>query len=283
MNVRLKRVIAVVIIIAIGAVSATVLAEHFSSPQTYAKTIETLDEKRNSVLAMTASAAAISTGLTIIPGDVATPLADKLADLSSTFMIVLCAIFLEKYMLAFAGIAAFRVLIPLACLLIAVFLYTRSERCLRIARKSVVLGLCIVILVPASTWVTGFIEETYSVSIEENIQETDKTAEILNSNAGKDESAVSKWLSSLKGGVSEIVRKAENALGNFIEAAALLLITSCVIPVLTLVLFIWIINAVLGLDLKLPGKKLGAISTAGSKLRGRANKSDKQESKYLED
>ena len=282
MNVGLKRAIAVVIIIAIGAVSATVLAEHFSSPQTYAKTIETLDEKRNSVLAMTASAAAISTGLTIIPGDVATPLADKLADLSSTFMIVMCAIFLEKYMLAFAGIAAFRVLIPLACLLIAVFLYTRSERCLRIARKSVVLGLCI-ILVPASTWVTGFIEETYSVSIEENIQETDKTAEILNSNAGKDESAVSKWLSSLKGGVSEIVRKAENALGNFIEAAALLIITSCVIPVLTLVLFIWIINAVLGLDLKLPGKKLGAISTAGSKLRGRANKSDKQESKYLED
>lgn len=266
MNVGLKRAIAVVIIIAIGAVSATVLAEHFSSPQTYAKTIETLDEKRNSVLAMTASAAAISTGLTIIPGDVATPLADKLADLSSTL-----------------GIAAFRVLIPLACLLIAVFLYTRSERCLRIARKSVVLGLCIVILVPASTWVTGFIEETYSVSIEENIQETDKTAEILNSNAGKDESAVSKWLSSLKGGVSEIVRKAENALGNFIDAAALLLITSCVIPVLTLVLFIWIINAVLGLDLKLPGKKLGAISTAGSKLRGRANKSDKQESKYLED
>ena len=50
MNVGLKRAIAVVIIIAIGVVSATVLAEHFSSPQTYAKTIETLDEKRNSVL-----------------------------------------------------------------------------------------------------------------------------------------------------------------------------------------------------------------------------------------
>lgn len=136
MNVGLKRAIAVVIIIAIGVVSATVLAEHFSSPQTYAKTIETLDEKRNSVLAMTASAAAISTGLTIIPGDVATPLADKLADLSSTFMIVLCAIFLEKYMLAFAGIAAFRVLIPLACLLIAVFCIRRASGCLRIARKS---------------------------------------------------------------------------------------------------------------------------------------------------
>ena len=283
MNVRLKRIIAVVVIIAIGVVSATALAEHFSSPQTYVKTIETLDEKRNSVLAMTASAAAISTGLTIIPGDVATPLADKLADLSSTFMIVLCAIFLEKYMLAFAGIAAFRVLIPLACLLIAVFLYTRSERCLRIARKAVVLGLCLVLLVPASTWVTGFIEETYSVSIEENIQETDKTAEILNSNAGKDESAVSKWLSSLKGGVSEIVRKAENALGNFIEAAALLLITSCVIPVLTLVLFIWIINVILGLDLKLPGKKLGAISTAGSRLRNRIYKGDSSDSRYLEE
>ena len=48
-------------------------------------------------------------------------------------------------------------------------------------------------------------------------------------------------------------------------------------------LSIWTINAVLGLDIKLPGKKLGAISAAGSKLRNRMYNSEDKESGYLED
>ncbi len=272
MNNIAKKVIAVAIIIIIGIVSASAMAEHFSSPETYVKTIESLDEKRNNVLAMTASAAAISTGLTMIPGDVATPIADKMADLSSTFMIVLCAVFLEKYMLSFAGIAAFRILVPLACLLFAVFIFTKKDLFMRIAVKSIALGLCLVILIPASTWITGFIEKTYSISIEENIQETNETADILNENASEDESAVSKWLNTLKDGASGIIKKAENSLGNFIEAIAVLLITSCVIPILTLALFIWIINVFLQLDIRLPQKKLKAITTAGSKFRHKMKK-----------
>lgn len=272
MNNVVKRIIAAAIVLIIGIVSASAMAEHFSSPETYVKTIESLDEKRNNVLAMTASAAAISTGLTMIPGDVATPIANKLADLSSTFMIVLCAVFLEKYMLCFAGIAAFRVLVPLACLLFIIFIFTKKDLFMRFATKSIALGLCLVILVPASAWVTGFIEDSYSISIEENIHETNETADILNENTSKDESAVSKWLSTLKDGVSGIIKKAENSLGNFIEAIAVLLITSCVIPILTLALFIWIINAFLHLDIRLPHKKLRKIATAGSRLRHKAYK-----------
>ena len=272
MNNVVKRIIAAAIVLIIGIVSASAMAEHFSSPETYVKTIESLDEKRNNVLAMTASAAAISTGLTMIPGDVATPIANKLADLSSTFMIVLCAVFLEKYMLCFAGIAAFRVLVPLACLLFIIFIFTKKDLFMRFATKSIALGLCLVILVPASAWVTGFIEDSYSISIEENIHETNETADILNENTSKDESAVSKWLSTLKDGVSGIIKKAENSLGNFIEAIAVLLITSCVIPILTLALFIWIINVFLQLDIRLPHKKLRKIATAGSRLRHKAYK-----------
>ncbi|MBS5334890.1 MAG: hypothetical protein KHY62_05180 [Firmicutes bacterium] len=83
-----------VILAAIALISATVAADYFSDAETYKDTIKVLDEKRDSVVAMSASSAAVSTGLTFIPGDVAEPIANELAALSSTLMIVLCAIFL---------------------------------------------------------------------------------------------------------------------------------------------------------------------------------------------
>ena len=40
-------------------------------------------------------------------------------DLSGYFVVVLCAIFLEKYLVTITGFAAFKVLIPIACVLIS--------------------------------------------------------------------------------------------------------------------------------------------------------------------
>ncbi len=55
-----------------------------------------LEEKQTTVLELSAASAAASAAITLIPGDVATPIADKLADLSSHFLLVLCAVFLEN-------------------------------------------------------------------------------------------------------------------------------------------------------------------------------------------
>ena len=41
---------------------------------------------------------------------------EQLADLSSHFLVVLCAIYLEKYLLTLTGFLAFKILIPVACL-----------------------------------------------------------------------------------------------------------------------------------------------------------------------
>ena len=271
-DINIKKVIAEVLLIALAIASFAFLADVFSNPETYDKTIESLDERRNDVLAMSASSTAISTGLTLIPGDVASPIADKLADLSFTLMIVLCAIFLEKYILTLAGVVSFKILIPIACVLLIAFIKTSKESFVKVGIKLAMLGLCLVLLVPASTWATNFIEEVYPSYIEENfdknIEEANKTADMLNENADKDENFMSKFFDSLSGGVTGVLDKIESILGNFIEATALLIITSCVIPILTLWMFVWVTNLLLGMNIKITASK--STLNTGSKIRRRA-------------
>ena len=47
----------------------------------------------------------------------------------------------------------------------------------------------------------------------------------------------------------ELVEKVENSLNHFIEAVAVMIITSCVIPMLVLLLFFWMVKIVLDVDL----------------------------------
>ena len=53
-------------------------------------------------------------------------------------------------------------------------------------------------------------------------------------------------ISGIKNGVSDISDKVESVLNNFIEALAVMLVTSCVIPVLVLVFFFWLAKSMLG-------------------------------------
>ena len=42
---------------------------------------------------------------------------------------------------------------------------------------------------------------------------------------------------------------AENVLNRFIEALAVMIVTSCVIPILVLFFFVWVTKLILGVDL----------------------------------
>ena len=76
--------------------SMTVLSKVASDPKNHQKTITELDEKKADVLKLTATSAAAPTAIAAILGDSTTPVANKLADLTSYFLIILTAIFLEN-------------------------------------------------------------------------------------------------------------------------------------------------------------------------------------------
>ena len=94
----------------VALVSFFVLGKHFSQPQAYGSVIASLDAKKDTVMNLVGASTGSSAAITVLPGDVGTPIAEKLIDLSSDFMIVLAAIYLEKYLLTVLGFVSFRVL-----------------------------------------------------------------------------------------------------------------------------------------------------------------------------
>lgn len=242
--------------------SLLVLSKYAASPEFHQETLAALDEKRTTVMELTAASTAASAAITLLPGDTATPIADKLADLSGCFLLVLCAIYLEKYLVTITGCAAFRVLVPLACLLWAVYAVSGQDAWKRLAVRLLAFGLAVFLVIPASVGVSNLIEDTYAASIQTTIDSARKATDLIGEDgaAQEPEEEDSGLLSGLlsqagkaKNAVAGAGEKLEQVLNNFIEALAVMLVTSCAIPVLVLLFFIWVTKLLLGIDL--PGRE----------------------------
>lgn len=261
---KIIRISAAAALIALSLVSIFVFSKHASSTSFYPNTIEALDEKKTTVMELTAASTAASAALTILPGDTVTPIAEKLADLSGYFLIVLCAIFLEKYLLTITGYASFTILIPAALALFAGNLYFRNRTVRQLASKLLLLGLAMFLVVPTSVWVSDMIEDTYNASINETIDSAKEATEIIEGSVqeeeNKDEDESGGFLSSLISKVTDsasgLTEKAKDLVSNFLEALAVMIVTSCLIPIAVIIFFIWLIKVILGVDISVPRKKL---------------------------
>lgn len=244
-------------LLVLALLSMFVLSKVATSTQFHAGTIAALEEKQTTVLELTAASTAASAAITLLPGDAATPIAEKLADLSSGFLIVLCAIYLEKYLLTITGYVTCQVLIPVACLLYLLYLFVEKEFLRALARKLIIFGIAIVLVIPASAKISNLIEDTYQSSIDATIETAkETTAEVEDSAEQADEeeegflsglfSSITDSITGIATGISDKVGEMVN---NFIEALAVMLVTSCVIPILVLLFFVWIIKTMFSMDL----------------------------------
>lgn len=170
------------------------------------------------------------------------PIADKITDLSGYLLIVLCVVFLEKYLLTLTGYATFLVLIPAACALYLIYLFAQKDGFRVLAKKLTAFGLIIFLMVPASVAVSGLIEDTYSTSVEQSIE----SAEDISDQA--EDSGILKKIPNFK-------EKAENWFKDMIEAIAIMIVTSCLIPVFVLLAMIWLVKSIFGVSVPLPKPK----------------------------
>ena len=300
MNFNKQKCITAVILLLVAILSITVIGKYASAPENHQKTIASLDEKKQTVMELTAASTVTSALITLLPGDTATPIAEKMADVSGYLLVVLCAIYLEKYLVTITGYVAFTYLIPIACGLWIFNLIFANATLRKLATKLVVFGLAISFVVPASVKISDLIGDTYQAQIEATIEDAMNTQNILeNSGVADDDddtnatetpgigttevpgtvtgnvqekesnnsgsvSNIFDWakdaISGAKDSVTnvvenvtvsteELVQKVENSLNHFIEAVAVMIITSCVIPMLVLLLFFWMVKIVLDVDL----------------------------------
>lgn len=246
---RKNRIRYTVILAAVLLISALLLRSVFSSPKLYSGVMTKLDEKKTTTMELTAAAAAASTAITMIPDDIGSPIADKIADTSSYFIIILCVLFVEKYVLTISGNVTFGVLLPLACGLGIAFLYTGKDFLKKIGIRLAILGLAFVTVVPVSVAVSGAVEKTYQSSIDQTLAEVENSTKEIE-NAAEEKQTEEKgffanaW-DKISGGAAGAVERVENLLSRFIEAAAVLLVTNCLIPILAVVLFVEIVKMVM--------------------------------------
>lgn len=263
-----QRVIWVVILLVTALISVFGISKIASSPKFHAKTIQTLDEKKITVMELTAATAGTSTALALIPSDATTPLANQILELSSYLLIVIGAIFLEKVLLTLTGYISFTFLIPIACLLYGIYLFVKKDILRNLAIKLSLFGIVIFMVVPVSVQISNLIENTYQSSIDQTIEEAKNNETAVEENkeaeekSGWDEftSKVKDTISNIGENISEWVHKGEKALSNFIDAIAILLITSCVIPIAVLIFFLWIVKIIFGISIPVPNIKKKEVS-----------------------
>ena len=118
----------IVVLVVLALLSGFVARPHFADTKTWDSTIEVIDQKKGNVLALTTSCVALSAGITALPGDTGTPVAEQLAQLSGNLGIVLAVLYLEKYLLTILWSVGLGILIPFALVLFAVSLGIHGRR-----------------------------------------------------------------------------------------------------------------------------------------------------------
>ena len=250
MHQPLTKTLVALALVFIMVFSFFVLGRLLSSPDAMAKTVRSIDEKTETVLKLTATTTLASAAISAIPQDTATPIAEKLADFTEYFLVILCVLYTEKYLITILGTAVFKILIPVACLALLGGLFLKSGKTTKLAVKLGTVGLALYFLIPCSILVSDLIYDTYKISIDTAIASaealTDET-DMLGNQDG--ENTVTGLFSSLTGAMEQLRTKAAGILRQFVETLAILIVTSCLIPLLSLVFFLWLIRQLTGLDI----------------------------------
>ena len=278
----------IVALVVMALLSGFVARPYFADTNTWNPVIETIDQKKGNVLALTTSCVALSAGITALPGDTGTPVAEQLAQLSGNLGIVLAVLYLEKYLLTILWSVGLGILVPLSFVLFAISLgihgrWSTSTVLRRLATRILLLTLIAMFVVPASVWVSQKVDETYRVSIEQTEQRAADAAAAADSDGSKvskkkSETTESKnVLEQLADGASSLVTTVTSGakqmtdeivqqVTNLIEGAIVMIVTSCVIPLLVLVAFLWLGHTLLGIDISGPTNYLtGRFLSAPSK------------------
>lgn len=302
----------VIIPVIIAILSLAVFSGYATSAKFHSETIHSLQEKQNNVLKISATSATIAASASLLLGDRANAVSGKLLDLTGYFVIILCAIMLEKYLVTVMGMVSFQVLIPIACIMFSIFTLYNKEAFRKLAIRIFVFAVVVFFVIPVSVSISSLIEKTYNeANMQQIINEgdtlkeeldkeivndtavTEKVSEVTNeinnenelnvnenddgifgalANFGK---GIANAASGAKdkvvetvGGVVSIVKdkanilidKLTSQLNKMIETIAVMLVTTCVIPVLVILFFIWLVKMLFSVEINVDMKKMPKLS-----------------------
>lgn len=292
-----KIVLQIIIPLFIAALSFIYVSNVASSPEFHRETIMSLESKQENVLKLSAITVTTATTASLLLGDRASSISDKLLDLTGYFLVILFAIMLEKYLVTIIGLVSFKIIIPIACIMFSVFTIIDRKAMRKISLKIIIFAVFAFLIIPLSIDVANIIENTYeetnisrvaeeSEYIENEIKESNINTVNSSLNDNVDEQKETKTndgiIGSIKGlfddakdtiansvsgvvnsavkGANESIEKLTKHLNNMIETIAVMIITTCAIPILMIIVFLLLIKVLFKTDFNLELKDIPKLS-----------------------
>lgn len=245
----MQKVSVVLILLMIALVSIAVISPITTSLETHSEAIKQLDEEVDMVLKLTAGATGVSAVLTILPDDQCTPIASELAELAKAFLVVLSALYLEKYLISMVGFASFSIIIPAACALWGVGFFAERKVFKTIAYKLAIFALILYVAIPVSVSISSKIYNNYESSFEETLNQAERVT-IGEEDANADKSVVERFTEWISNAAMTVVEYVTNLLSRFVDSIAVMLVVSCLIPVLVIFLFWMVVKIIFNINEK---------------------------------
>lgn len=248
-----RKLIGFIILLLVASLSIGVISPYVSAPVNRSNALDTLDDQKLTAMGLTATITSAAFLVSAIPDDTGSSLADELDDLSTILMLIVCVIYLEKFLLTTTGLVSFSILIPVACALWGISLF-RPERFLRSwAIKIVIFALLLFTMVPSGVILTNMVEDTFKESIDQSFSAVEKfSSEVEDPQAEDNKNALQQFFSGIGDSFTRVFDTAKNLLSALTDAVAVLVITTCAIPLITMFFFMWIIKIIFGYQIKLP-------------------------------
>ena len=242
MSVRTKKTIVYVVVI----ILSLIFAGFALKPQTFNGITQELDDKKATAMGIAATASAVSIALAAIPEDATTPIAQEVAKVASYVLLAVCVLLAEKVLFTCLAVLAFGLAIPIACGIQIYCLFRDNDSLKAVSVKIATLGVALFLIVPLSVGTCNLIERTQKVSMEQSLAEVEQIQDDL-----EDEGFWSK----VKNGATGMIETVKVKLNGFIDLVAVMIVTTCLIPILVLIFVLWLIRTMLGINVRMPKPK----------------------------
>ncbi len=201
---------------------------------------------------------AVSVAITVLPDDIGSPIAGTLADMNKYFVFIFAVLHLERLVVVEGMKFSFVYIIPIACVLYIFAVVWGKAFFRNLAAKLMILGLAVVCVIPISTHFTEKVCEDYLVYVDETIAEANAGAEKVNEvTASGDEGTtvldkLTDAFETVVQGASDLLAYFENVLKKCVNSLAIMIVTTCVLPIFVLLFFRWLLKELFSLNLSGP-------------------------------
>lgn len=232
----------------LAALSFFVATETIPKTDFITNSLETVENSSRTVMKLSAATLSTSLAISALPDDFATPLAQSLADMNIYFIALLTILLFEKILILYGIKAAFTILIPFACFAQILSLTIKKDFFRGFALRLCILGLAVAFVVPCSTHLSHIVAADLAAYVEDTIQETKDGANKLNEamDSSNEEKTIFETLSDLFQtairDISDLMLHFQNTVRRCMNSIAILILTNCLMPLLTFFLLRWILK-----------------------------------------